>query len=647
MVSYWLAFSWGLVILASMVGWGAVVNRLLFPRYPVDWGQRAAWGLALSVIVGGVLNVLHWISRETVLAYLGLGLLSWLLNAAISRSFQFKWLTSSTAGDENRRIVTIGILIVALLALIQYAASVSGVQHGGSVSPTNFNRDDDFQAYFVFPEKMLQTGSMGPDPFSGRRLQSSLGGQSFLDTFVLCILSVQNLHVLDSGLGLLIILGLLWGTMQEHGISPAGSVGALLVFLLIPAPTSNITSLYTGLALFLSLYRTLDWKEFPSSPFVSRLLIIAMLSAAICSLKSNFIPACVFALSCSFLCHLFGKSNRRIAAAEAVSTGLLVFAFMLPWMISMYQSSGTLLYPLLGKGYHQSVYGSSLSAYSELTLVKSCRLILEHMTDASSLVLLGLGAFYAWSREWGICGREGALSVALGAVAGKFVMVLATGGVYSYQYSFAFVTAATGVLIAEGLRSCKVRNQNEPSHSTGWIVAVAAGVFLVGSWWDGSRRMYLDCLSSIREGVENAPLVSSQEVKEYKGLQESIPPLEVVLTRLDKPFLLDFQRNKIFIADLPGQVSPPPGMPLFRGSEPLASYLIAKSIRYVAYSYGDEAGFTRYFSYMLSPYNNVWGRTIAQHTYDTQDNLTELGKTRKRIYDDGKSFVLDLQQRNR
>jgi hypothetical protein len=461
------------------------------------------------------------------------------------------------------------------------------------------------------------------------------------------MLSVQNLHVLDSGLGLLIILGLLWGTMQEHGISPAGSVGALLVFLLIPAPTSNITSLYTGLALFLSLYRTLDWKEFPSSPFVSRLLIIAMLSAAICSLKSNFIPACVFALSCSFLCHLFGKSNRRIAAAEAVSTGLLVFAFMLPWMISMYQSSGTLLYPLLGRGYHQSVYGTSLSPYSELTVPRTATLILKHLSEAPSLVLLSLGIWYFLSKERKVIGREAALSLACGAVLGEVVITLATGGESVDRQSFPFLMGATIVLMMEGLRTREVFRGKELQGLAGLLVTVTAAALLVGSFWDRSRLMYVERLRNIQLGFENLPLVTDLEVEEYKKLQGSVPAGGIILTRLDKPFLLDFRRNRVFLMDQAGEASLPPGMPLFQGSEPLASYLIAKSIRYVAYSYGDEAGFTRYFSYMLSPYNNVWGRTIAQHTYDTQDNLTELGKTRKRIYDDGKSFVLDLQQRNR
>lgn len=76
----------------------------------------------------------------------------------------------------------------------------------------------------------------------------------------------------------------------------------------------------------------------------------------------------------------------------------------------------------------------------------------------------------------------------------------------------------------------------------------------------------------------------------------------------------------------------------------MASYLTAKSIQHVTYSYGDEAGFTRYFSYRLSPYNNLWDRTHAQYTYDVQDNLRDLGKTRKQIYDDGNNFVRDLRQ---
>src|ERR1700694_3085791 len=85
MISYFLAFGWGILILLSLIGWGGVINWLLFPKEETDWGQRAAWGLALSVIVGGVLNLLSSISRATVLVYLGAGMAAWLIDSLVRR----------------------------------------------------------------------------------------------------------------------------------------------------------------------------------------------------------------------------------------------------------------------------------------------------------------------------------------------------------------------------------------------------------------------------------------------------------------------------------------------------------------------------------------------------------------------------------
>lgn len=325
------------------------------------------------------------------------------------------------------------------------------------------------------------------------------------------------------------------------------------------------------------------------------------------------------------------------------ATAALVVAFTLPWMLSMRQSSGTLLYPLLGKGYHQSVYGNSLSPYSEVTPSSSAVLIVRHMTDPPSLVLVGLGLLYLLARRWRISGREPTLSLLAAAFLGKIALTLATGGNAVHRYSFPFVMPAVIVLLAE-LVSCW--QASEPAEVRSLCGAAfpawAVAAFLLGFFWDGSRLMYLDCFRNIAQGLKNVPLVSGSEIDAYEKLQQSVPRGETFLARLDKPFLLDFRRNTVFLMDQPGEASPPPGMPLFHGPEPLASYL-TKSIRYVAYSYGDEAGFTRYFSYRLSPYNNLWDRTHAQHTFDVQDNLAELGKTRRRIFDDGKNFVLDLQ----
>jgi len=120
-------------------------------------------------------------------------------------------------------------------------------------------------------------------------------------------------------------------------------------------------------------------------------------------------------------------------------------------------------------------------------------------------------------------------------------------------------------------------------------------------------------------------------------MQTPIPENALVLTRLDKPFLLDFKRNTIFIVDHPNGM--PPSIPRFKQAEPFAKYLLGRSIRYVAYSYRNEAGVPR----------KLFGGpdSVAAHgsyyTYDLefQHMLEELGQSRQRIYDDGDNFVVD------
>ncbi|MBD0313116.1 MAG: hypothetical protein ICV86_09575, partial [Microcoleus sp. T3-bin5] len=121
------------------------------------------------------------------------------------------------------------------------------------------------------------------------------------------------------------------------------------------------------------------------------------------------------------------------------------------------------------------------------------------------------------------------------------------------------------------------------------------------------------------------------------------PEGEIILTRLDKPFLMNFKKHTIWIADLPGGASLPPGMPSFKGEETLADYLVSHSIRYVAYSYANEANHSRKeFEVRLSPEWPFWLQNQTLNTFEFQDSLQKLGESRKRIYDDGENFVIDL-----
>ena len=70
---YFLSFSWGIFLLLSFIGLGSLLSRFLFPQKEVDWGQRAAWGVALTIFLGGILNLFGAISRTTVLFLIEIG----------------------------------------------------------------------------------------------------------------------------------------------------------------------------------------------------------------------------------------------------------------------------------------------------------------------------------------------------------------------------------------------------------------------------------------------------------------------------------------------------------------------------------------------------------------------------------------------
>ena len=149
------------------------------------------------------------------------------------------------------------------------------------------NPHDDFHAYFVFPNKMIQSGSIGPDPYSERRMTSSLGGQYFLDAFVLAALSEENLHLIDPGLGIVLSAGLLLGYGKRRRAPEIGTITAVLLLLIIPPTTSNVTSLVVDVALFLGQFRTLVYPLKARSPMFAKSCGTALITAALFASKSG------------------------------------------------------------------------------------------------------------------------------------------------------------------------------------------------------------------------------------------------------------------------------------------------------------------------------------------------------------------------
>ena len=180
MRDFFLAFAVGLGIVCSFAGWGWLVIKVLRIKLGTGLGFNAAVGMAASTTVGGILNWFCLISTgvnpqlSTRRRAVGQAAFAGARSARLACSS----VISGWAYLRSRWTMSIGFLILVGVTVVIYATAVS---------PGQFHPQDDFHGYFVFPVKMIQTGHFGPDPFSERRIVSSLGGKFFLDTFPLSL----------------------------------------------------------------------------------------------------------------------------------------------------------------------------------------------------------------------------------------------------------------------------------------------------------------------------------------------------------------------------------------------------------------------------------------------------------------------------
>ena len=634
MRDFFLAFAVGLGIICSFAGWGWLVIKVLRIKLGTGLGFNAAVGMAVSTTVGGILNWFCLISTGVVRGYLVAGLLIAAFAGARSARLACGSVISAWAYLRSRWTMSIGVLILVAVTVVIYATAVS---------PGQFHPQDDYHAYFVFPVKMLQTGHLGPDPFSERRIVSSLGGKFFLDTFPLSLTGqVRNLRLMDEGVAFVILMLLLLEIMRRKSIPIEWTIVLLLAASTFPAPVSNITAVYCGIVLLVLLFDLLDrtvWK-----PRLNSLSLLAVVLASLTTLKTTFAPmAGVFFLG-YFGLQLFRFPSKARTLARAGFCMALIVTLLLPWMLDSYRSSATLFYPIFGKGFHGSRYGTYLLPTAAMG-VHNVLAFLNGMANAVGAVLaievwLVFLAFRENRRD-----RLIDLVIVISLLVDVVFIGISTGAVQMYRYSFAILFATALFLLIQELAGFTGSSlSSSPMMSRHSLATVLLLGMLCGSGWHGFMSEQKSWrLTALEFALTGKNIDTPSETSEYRDMQLTIPAGEKVLVRLDKNFLLDFKRNPIYVNDLPGGASLPPGIPIFKGPEALADYLVRHDIRYLAYSYGDEASFSRaLFGDRLELDVNVWLRKGAQIAFDFQDDALALGQRRKKLFDDGRMFVVDL-----
>jgi hypothetical protein len=214
------------------------------------------------------------------------------------------------------------------------------------------------------------------------------------------------------------------------------------------------------------------------------------------------------------------------------------------------------------------------------------------------------------------------------------------------RYSFGYEVAAILAISVSALRPA-ARAADAPR---GWSPdAFGAGIALAAMFLQfqtmvpDTAAMYSTLLAKIDDEYPK-PRAPDPKEEIYAAIQQAIPPGESVWTMLDEPYRLDFRRNRVYIGDIPGFVSPPPGMPI-KDAEKTAAYLLSMGIRYFAYVNPSV-------SYNL--YNRVeWQKNLAHANSDVQlmapyvidmfNTIDALYATRRAVYDKDWIAVLDLK----
>jgi len=636
---------WIFFLVVSLSGWGAITTRALAGTVWRGWGLRSVLGIAAVVAIGGVLNLTWATSDLSVSLILSVGAVAATVHAWSDRRAMIEGVKTTLEAVRTQPAFVIGGAFVLLLAVVQVAGSVHGVV-SDVIRFVPFDIHDDNQAYLVFAEKLLETGSLGVEPFEARRMLS-LGGQSFLQTLVLTVLPLRCLHLLDAGVALVIIMGLLWGAAARGRMDRRLALMMMVVALTIPhlEARGNTSTLLTGSALLLGWFLIVHENRLEGSGWIAGGVIGGLLAGALVAIKSTFLPlAGLFYL----LTIAFGLLDRHRRpgwyAAEAGTTATTGAVILAPWMVSLYHSSGTLFYPLLGHGYFGGQYSDGFSdvrgAFDPVALDYVQALVRLGIEISPLLILMVFTGDRRKSRA--------APALVFAALASVVLYVLATDPELNrslYRYVFpGYVAALLAALVAAFDPGDDVSTRR-PRLSQ--VAGLAVAVWIVLTGMPETGKTYVRLAANIQDALSGADFVSTRDRAVYREMLHGVPPDARVLTRLRFPFLLDPEAARIMVMGFPGMASPPPGMPLRAGGDALSEYLLAQDIRYLAYTYAPITGRESLLNLTPEQISTRYPRSrvrwaILRYHEDYHARVRELMATRKRLFDSGDNVVLDL-----
>jgi len=618
------ALLWCALLFLSIAGYGAVLLRLFGLRCP-SVALAATSGVGVVIFLGGCLNLMRAVNTPVLLAMILLGLLA----AILLRITVTEPASPNEAGNlpqPSSRTVTLLFLLLAVLFIARLGASVHAGQYQAS---------DDYNFYLAAPVKMLQLHHYAADPFSERRIMTSIGGSYFLQTMVLAALPVANVQMADRTLGLLLLAFMSYGLANQFHLTRMQRLVFAFLVIFTPQLQFNLTFVLLPSALFFGLvYLAANRKLLAGHPILLALLL-GMVTGAVATTKSTYLPHGVIFVACIALFH-WRRRGFAAGAQTLLFAALSAFLVMAPWMIAHHTTSGTFFYPTLGPGYEYTAYGLYPAPSGAGVSV------IIHKVIPFGIPLLLLLVV-----EWVLGDRdepgEAILALSAAAFCAALLVGIATGGDSVRRYNYPSMLPALVLLYV-----VFSRRVNAVPTARRWSILQSCTVIfvVVGAltiWGNGLSNELMQIPWGLESALLDTPIVPHSVQAEYAAVQQAIPTDAPALASVDNPFLFDFRAHSISIADYPGAASLPPGWPSRQDGEALARYLLANHLRYLIYDYGYFAGFDREAPHVIADTSRTqWIHSEARIALRSHQQYAELARTRLHLYDDGNIYILDL-----
>lgn len=633
---------WTCAIFLACLGYGKAFLKILRTSGS-NWGLESASGLSLLVLAGGVLNLAHSISRVSLILLIIPGVLLFIWLAWSSQDF--------SAISRFTKSVRVDRYPIVLWSLLGFIILLTAVRVVGQLRPAFVDLNDDRQAYLAFPAKIIETGSYAGDPFSERRITSSLGGFPFLAALPLVTGDLRSVAVMDQGIGLLILVACMASAARAMRVPLTYALILIACIVATPIYRHNATAALIGSGLVAGVLLALFTPSFEEDAGYRRSIVAGLILGALCTLKSTFIPAMVFIYGIGAVAEIFGGTRLgiRYFTRHAVTTISAVLV-VLPWSIATKQTCGTFLYPLLGHGYDFSAYNRVPVVHYGMTHYALVRLVFAviPLLIAAAAVLASFGIKNSFSRvvTAGLLGS---------VIAAAFVAHSAfTSSFWRYTVPFAIVS----LWLAAALLLSKSQDESSSSGSLRRIVCAAALIAISlplargGSqdWSDlryhGIKSYWTDLMSTLR----NQPLLTQSQREQLAALQTAVPPGAPLLAHVENNFGFDFARNPVPIFDTPGLAGPQPGPPIGEGPDAWASYLTSHSVRYIAFGRASAArglvpdAFSDAEDKPDSPLYDPMAKAGGRISLQADRDFLTLSETHKLLFDDGRDVVIDLDQ---